>query len=113
VPSAPFTFDLTGSQTTAAPDAQGTVHDTLSMQLQNPSSTSLTVVLNGIPAQGGGIAMTSGSVVFGTYRGTVTSLDGDTVVAAVSAPSPETLTLSLSLDPNSGAISGTVTGTSA
>jgi hypothetical protein len=55
--------------------------------------------------------MTSGSVVFGTYRGTVTSLDGDTVVAAVSAPGLETLNLSLQAN-SSGALSGTVTGTS-
>ncbi|MGD0313213.1 MAG: ferric reductase-like transmembrane domain-containing protein [Acidimicrobiales bacterium] len=113
VPSAPFTFDLTGSESVSAPDAQDTVHDTLSTQLHDPSSTSLTVVLNGTPAQGGGITMTSGSVVFGTYRGTVTSLDGDTVVAAVSAPGPESLTLSLQPDPNSGEVSGTVTGTGA
>jgi sulfoxide reductase heme-binding subunit YedZ len=111
VPTAPFTYNLTGSQTTSAPDARGQVQDTLSTQLQDPSSTPLTVVLDGTPAQGGGIAMTSGSVVFGTYRGTVTSLDGDTVVAAVSAPGLETLNLSLQAN-SSGALSGTVTGTS-
>jgi hypothetical protein len=81
------------------------------MQLEDPSSTSLTVVLDRTPAQGGGIVMISGSVVFGTYRGTVTSLDGDTVVAAVSAPQLETLTLTLRVDHNSDALSGTVTGT--
>lgn len=113
VPTAPFTFDLTGSQTTSAPDAQGQVQDTLTMQLQDPASTPLTLVLDGSPTQGGGIAMTSGSVTFGPYRGTVTSLDGGTVVAAVAAPDPETLTLSLQVDPNSGALSGSATGTSA
>ncbi len=112
VPAVPFTFGLIGSQTTSAPDARGQVQDTLSLQLQDPSSTSLTVILDGTPARGGGIAMTSGSVVFGAYRGTVTSLDGDTVVAAMSAPHSETLTLTLRTGANSGALSGTVTGTS-
>ena len=83
------------------------------MQLQDPSSTPLTVVLDGTPAQGGGIAMTSGSRDLRSLPGTVTSLDGGTVVAAVSAPGLETLTLSLQVDPNSGALSGTVTGTGA
>jgi hypothetical protein len=113
VPADPFTFDLTGSQTTSSPGANGQVQNTLSLQLQDPSSTSLTVILDGTPAQGGGIAMTSGSVVFGTYRGTVTSLEGDTVVASVSAPQLETLTLTLRVDSTSGALSGTVTGTRA
>ncbi len=111
VPPIPFTYDLTGSQTTSTPDAQGQVQDTLAFHLQNPSSTALTVVLVGSPAQGGGIAMTSSSVVFGPYRGTVTSLDGNTLVAAVSAPGLEALTLSLQVAANSAALSGTVTGT--
>ncbi len=113
LPTAPFTYDLIGSQATSAPDGQGRVQDTLSMQLQDPSSTRLTVVLDGTPAQGGGIAMTSGAVTLGPYQGTVTSLDGGTVVATVSTPGPETLTMSLQVDPNSGALSGTVTGTGA
>jgi len=113
VPTAPFTYDLNGSQTTSAPGPQGQVQATLSMQLTDASSTPLTVVLDGTPAQGGGIAMTSGSVTFGPYQGTVTSLDGGTVVATVSAPGPETLTMSLQVDPSSGALVGTVTGTGA
>ncbi len=111
LPTAPFTYNLTGSQTTSAAGAQGQVQATLSMRLQDPSSTPLTVTLNGTPAQGGGIAMTSGSVTFGPYQGPVTSLDGGTVVATVATPGPETLTMSLQVDPNSGALAGTVTGT--
>jgi DMSO/TMAO reductase YedYZ heme-binding membrane subunit len=111
VPRAPFTFDLTGSQTTSGPDSQGSMQVTLSMQLQNSSSTPLTVVLNGIAAQGGGIDMSSGTVDFGGYHGVVTGLSGGSVVASVSAPSPESLVLSLTVDQVSGALSGTVTGT--
>jgi sulfoxide reductase heme-binding subunit YedZ len=109
VPTVPFTYALTGSQTASTPDAQGRVQFTLSTRLQDPSSTPLTVVLEGTRVGSAGIAMASGSAFFGPYRGTVTSLDGDTVVAAVSAPGPETLTLSLRVD-SSGALSGTVTG---
>ena len=111
VPPTPFSFALTGSQTTSGPDSQGTVQVTLSLQLQNPSSTPLTVVLNGTAAQGGGIDMSSGTVTFGGYHGVVTGLSGGSVSALVSAPSPESLVLSLSVDQVSGALSGTVTGT--
>ncbi len=111
VPPAPFTFGLTGSQTTSGPDSQGSMQVTLSMQLQNPSSTPLTVVLNGIAAQGGGIDMSSGTVDLGGYHGTVTGLSGGSLVASVAAPSPESLAVSLTVDQVSGALSGTVTGT--
>jgi sulfoxide reductase heme-binding subunit YedZ len=111
VPPAPFTFDLTGSQTTSGPDSQGNMQVTLTMQLQNPSSTPLTVVLNGIAAQGGGIDMSSGTVDFGGYHGAVTGLSGGSLVASVAAPSPESLALSLNVDQVSLALSGTVSGT--
>ena len=109
VPPVPFTYLLTGSKTASTPDAEGRVQYTLSTRLQDPSSTPLSVVLEGTRAGSGGIAMASGTVAFGPYHGTVTSLDGDTVVAAVSAPEPETLTLTLQVD-SSGALSGTATG---
>lgn len=111
VPPAPFTLGLTGAQTTSGPDAQGTVQVTLTMQLQNPSSTPLTVILNGTAAQGGGIEMSSGTVNFGGYHGVVTGLNGGSIVASVAAPSPESLLLSLTVDQASGALSGTVSGT--
>jgi DMSO/TMAO reductase YedYZ heme-binding membrane subunit len=111
VPPAPFTSDLTGSQTASGPDSQGIVQVTLTMHMQNPSSTPLTVVLSGTPAQGGGIDMSSGTVDFGSYHGVVTGLSGRSIAASVSAPSPESLVLSLSADQGSGALSGTVTGT--
>jgi hypothetical protein len=111
VPPAPFTFDLTGSQTASGPDPQGIVTLTLTMHMQNPSFTPLTVVLSGTPAQGGGIDMSSGTLDFGNYHGVVTGLSGGSIAASVSAPSPESLVLSLSADQGSGALSGTVTGT--
>ncbi len=110
VPAAPFTYDLTGTQTTAA-TSQGTTQVTLSMTLNDPASTPLTVHLVGAPDQQGGIVMSSGSVAFGPYRGAVSELSGDTVAAVVQAPAPEQLTLSLHVGADTGPVSGTVTGT--
>ena len=79
---------------------------TLSMHLDRMPRPALTVVLVGTPADGGGIAMISGTVTFGPDQGTVTSLDGGTVVATVSAPAPETLTMLPPGRPQSGALAG-------
>jgi sulfoxide reductase heme-binding subunit YedZ len=112
VPAAPFTVGLTGSQTSTSPDAQGNVQVTLAMHLQDSSSTSLTVVLVGSAVTGGGVAMSSGSVTFGPDRGVVTGLNGGTVSASISSPTPLVLTISLQVDQNSGVLTGTVSGTS-
>ena len=112
VPSAPFTDSVTGTQSSSGPDAQGYIRVRLTLQLQNSSYAPLTVVLTGPPAQGGGIDMTAGTVTFGSLHGVVSSLDQGTIVASVGAPDPLSLTLSLRVDQNSGALSGTVTGTS-
>ncbi len=54
--------------------------------------------------------MSSGTVTFGPYQGAVTALNGGTVQADVSAPRPEVLTLSLQVDQETGALTGTVSG---
>ena len=110
VPAPPFSVGLVGSQSTSSPTGQGQVEVTLSMHLQDASSTPLTVVLDGSAIQGGGVAMSSGSVTFGGYHGVVTSLSGGTLGANVATPTPTTLVLSLSVDQSSGALSGTATG---
>jgi hypothetical protein len=69
------------------------------------------VTLVGSAAQGGGVAMSSGSVTLGSSRGAVTSLSGGTVTADLSSPTPMTLTLALQVGQNTGALSGTATGT--
>ena len=111
VPAPPFSLGLVGSQSTSAPNSQGQVEVTLSMHLQDASSTPLTVVLDGAAIQGGGVAMSSGSVTFGGYHGVVTSLSGGTLGASISSPTPTTLALSLAVDQGTGALSGTATGT--
>ena len=81
------------------------------MQLQDPSSTPLVVVLDGVADQGGGIAMSSGSVTFGGYHGPVTSLSGNTIGASVATPNPQALTMTVDIDQNANTVSGSVTGT--
>jgi DMSO/TMAO reductase YedYZ heme-binding membrane subunit len=110
VPSTPFTYGLSGSVSTTAPDAQGRAQATLTMQVQDPSATPLVVVLDGIADQGGGIAMSSGSVTFGGYQGVVTSLSGNTIGASVAAPSPQALTMTVNINQNANTVSGSVTG---
>lgn len=110
-PTPPFTVGLTGSQSTSSPNSRGQVQVTLSMHLQDAAATPLTVTLIGSAAQGGGVAMSSGSVTLGSASGVVTSLSGGTVTAGLSSPTPMTLTLALQVDQNTGALSGTATGT--
>ena len=57
--------------------------------------------------------MTSGSVMFGPYSGQVTSLSGGSIAALIRAPVRLELVLSLDVDQRSGALSGTVSGTTA
>ncbi len=110
-PTPPFTTGLTGSQSTSGPDSQGNEQVTLSMHLQNATSTPLTVVLSGTAASGGGVAMTSGTVTLGSSHGAVTSLSGGTLTATLTGAVPMDLTLSLQVDRNSGALSGTASAT--
>ncbi|MGA3147257.1 MAG: ferric reductase-like transmembrane domain-containing protein [Acidimicrobiales bacterium] len=110
VPSTPFTDGLSGSVSTTAPDARGEVQATLTMQLQDPSSTPLVVVLDGVADQSGGIAMSSGTVTFGGYHGAVTSLSGNTIGASVATPNPQALTMTVAIDQSANTVSGSVTG---
>ena len=110
-PSVPFTSQVTGRQTQTAPDSRGRIQITLAMHLTNASSTPLTVVLTGTESSGGGVSLSSGTVSFGQYQGTVVGLNGGTVTARVNAPGPETLVINLQIDQRSGALTGSVTGT--
>jgi DMSO/TMAO reductase YedYZ heme-binding membrane subunit len=110
VPPAPFTYGLRGSVSTTAPDGQGNVQATLAMELQDPSSTPLVVVLDGVAVRGGGLDLSTGSVTFDGYHGVVTSLNGDTIGASVATPRPQALTLTVNIDQNTNTVSGTVTG---
>ena len=110
VPTPPFTVGVSGTQT-ATGSGGGQAQVTLSLQLQDASSTPLTVVLTGTALRGGGVSLSSGTVSLGSDSGTVTGLNGGTINAIVSAPNSLQLVISLNVDQNTGALSGTVTGT--
>jgi len=112
VPSVPFSSQLTGNQTQTQPDSQGVIQITLAMKLQDATSTPLTVVLVGQESTGGGVSLSSGTVTFGSYHGSVVGLNGGTVTAQVNAPGPVTLVINLQIDQQTGALSGSVNGTS-
>jgi sulfoxide reductase heme-binding subunit YedZ len=111
VPAVPFTSRVTGSQSQTAPDSQGTIRITLAMHLTDTASTPLTIVLVGAESAGGGVALASGTVTFGSHAGTVVGLNGATITARVDAPGPVTLTANLQIDQRTGAVSGDVSGT--
>ncbi|MGD0881818.1 MAG: ferric reductase-like transmembrane domain-containing protein [Acidimicrobiales bacterium] len=111
VPAAPFSIAVVGTQT-STPDGSGQVRITLALHLENAASTPLTIELGGAAMPGGGVSLTSGAVSFGPYRGTVTSLDGDTVAAAISGAGPLALTVTLSINQGTGTLFGTAVGTS-
>ncbi len=116
--SASFTAQASGTvQQGSAGDGLATVDISLSLAGQQLSN--LAIHLRGQGIQGGGIAMRSSEVTLGTgsnpgqYRGQVTSLQGTNIAARVSDSSGHTLNLvcQLNIDPNTGAVSGTVSAT--
>jgi sulfoxide reductase heme-binding subunit YedZ len=110
IPAVPFTSGIRGSQSQSGPDSQGNIRITLAMHLTGAAATPLTVVLVGAQS-GGGVSLSSGTVDFGGATGTVVGLNGGTVVATVATPSPITLTMQLQVGQQTGALSGSVTGT--
>jgi len=112
LPSTPFTTAVSGTVHTTPPDAHGYSKVTLTMQLQD-SATPLVVTIDG-PAVDGGVAMRQSSVTFGPLTGQVTGLQGSNIGAVVNGPSGAVnLAMDLSLDPNTGTLSGQVSGTAA
>ncbi len=112
VPAVPFTSRVTGSQTQTQPDGRGVIQITLGMHLQDAGSTPLTIVLTGQESGGGGVSLSSGTVAYGPYRGTVVGLNGGTVTMRVAAPGPITLVANLTIDQQTGSLSGSVSGAS-
>jgi enoyl-CoA hydratase/carnithine racemase len=91
------------------PDGTGREQVVLSMRLLT-GNVPLVVALDG-QAAGDGVAMTSSSVTFGSQRGVVTSLAGTSIGATVgSSQAPEHLSIQLTLDRASHALTGTVNG---
>ncbi len=111
-PTVPFTYDVTGTQSVTTPGANGQVVVTIDLRVQDPSSTALSVVLDGTALPAGGISLASGTVDFGGTHGVVTGLDGGSVTASLPTSPPEKLALQLATSGGSDHLSGTVTGTS-
>jgi sulfoxide reductase heme-binding subunit YedZ len=108
-PQAPFTSSFSGSYSVVGPDRNGNERLVFSAHLQ-PAGTPLTVSLVGTPVDNG-VAMTSGLVTLGTLNGPVTTLDGSDVRASVSgAGHSEHLSIHLTIDQVSHAVSGSVSG---
>ena len=80
------------------------------MKLENSVRTPLRVLLDGHESSNGGVSLSSGTVTYGTYQGTVVGLSGGTVTMRVDAPGPTSLVANLSIDQQTGALSGTVSG---
>ena len=109
IPAVPFSTSVTGHFTTSAPNADGDSQVTLSMSLSDTAAP-LTVRIIG-PAENGGVAMRRSAVTFGSLSGEVTALEGANIGAMVDGPSgPIELTMSLSLDPSSGTLTGQLSG---
>ena len=115
--SSTYTSDWSGSIDQSPSNAQGEIALRLMGKLAGSPGYLLSVVLIGVPLDGGvsmtsslvEIASTSGSVV---YKGSVTSLNGTTIVGQVSNASGQTLSFSasVSLGSNGASFSGIVAG---
>ena len=116
--SAPFTDTFAGTVSQQGPDGNGGVSVTISGSLTGAANGTLSVVLQGSPAGGGGIALRQGSVSLGPsgeprkYQGSVTQLSGQQVAAQASDASGHQLTLSIVLRVSTSTATGTVRGTS-
>jgi hypothetical protein len=82
------------------------------MHLGN-TSTPLQVRIIG-PAVNGGVSMRRSAVSFGPLSGQVTALDGSNIGALVNGGSGSLdLSMSLSLDPSTGTLTGQISGSAA
>ncbi len=103
---------------------QGSTGDGLSqvniaLNLAGQKLNTLAITLRGQALEGGGLQMTSSDVTLGPssnpgqYRGAVTSLEGTNVAAQVTDAGGHRLALTaqLQINPDSGAVTGTVTAT--
>lgn len=109
---APFTARISGS-VTQTPAGVGELID-LSLRLSGQAHGQLRIRLAGSPMDGGGVTLTGSQVDLlagglpSVMQGRVVSLDGDDLVARVSADSAGTLELrvNLDVDPQTGDVSG-------
>jgi DMSO/TMAO reductase YedYZ heme-binding membrane subunit len=113
--SAPFTAGFSGPLTqSTAPDGEAIID--LDVTLSGAGDRRLAIRIQGPPAAGGGVTMSSSRVTLGTgaspdrYQGAVVALQGNEIRAAVRSTDGHALALTLtySIDQAAGQISGTV-----
>lgn len=117
--SSNYTSNWSGSIDQSPSNSQGEIALRLLGMLSGSPGYELSIVLFGIPSDGGvsmisslvEIASTSGSVV---YKGSVTSLSGTTIISQVANASGQSVTFSASLNlgSNGSSFTGTVAGSS-
>ena len=112
-----FSGRLSGTLTESAPDAQGLVTLHIDTAVRGRVNGTLRLALRGFANDGGGVTMTSSGVAFAAkgspvYEGSIVELNGTEVTVDVSAASGGTyqLALSLSVNGNTNAVTGTLQG---
>ena len=114
--TAPFNARLSGSLKQRASAGSGLTSVEMRMNMSRGASGTLDVTITGQPVQGGGVAMTQGSVSLGPngeptlYTGHVVGLQGSQIVASAQSSdgSAMRLAINVSIDQASGTVSGTV-----
>ena len=111
----PFAASLTGT-VARGETASGLASIDLSMRFRGQADGVADVLLQGQPLEGGGIQMTASRVTLGTgshpraYRGRVTALHGNRIVAAVTGPGHRALRVGIDVAiAQDSSLSGTIT----
>lgn len=112
MPAVPFTSSLRGDLRESTPNSQGRVAVEIDATLAG--GVLLTLVLDGQPLPGGGVAMDTSEVSLGPptrphlYRGQIVALEGTRLLALVGGERPLELAIDLQVDRVAGTVSGTV-----
>jgi hypothetical protein len=114
--AAPFDARLSGSLRERASAGSGLASVEMRMDMSQGASGTLDVTITGQPLQGGGVAMTQGSVAVGPrgepnlYTGRIVGLQGSRIVASAQSSDGQALRLDIdvSIDQASGTVSGAV-----
>lgn len=114
--TAPFNARLSGSLKQKASSESGLASVEMQMNMSRGAAGTLNVTITGQPLEGGGVAMTQGSVALGPngnpnlYTGRVLGLQGSRIVAAAQSTDGSAMRLNIDVQPDAanGSVSGTV-----
>jgi hypothetical protein len=113
-----FTSGVTGA-VNQGQTSNGLALVNITLSLKGGPGGAAKIALEGFPRDEGGVEMTASGVSFvpattrSVYSGNITGLQGTEISATVTGPHGHSLSLdfALSIDPNSGNVSGTVSST--